>query len=345
LRIFSYRNKRIAKIAALVLAGILGLTIIFCVGRFLYLQRYLVYSDGSVRLDFEQDLRSEGDTTNVPDPKDFPLHIVTPEDGTAVSGPVDDSIKPLEGYYVTTNMLQNVPKVQQALAELEVQPKTVLFEMKSIFGNFYYQSALFGQYTANADLPAVKTLVQQMQDSGAYVIAKVPAFSDINFALANQSCGLPLSSGALWMDSNGCYWLDPMDEEVLNYLAAIAAELQELGFDEIVFDGFVMPDSEKIIYPSEFTREEYCAQAAQKLMDSLTDLSVRISFGSSSPLMATMGDRIYLSGIEGSAVGSTVEKISGEMEKPEAQIVFLTESRDTRFEDYSVLRPLVESND
>ena len=343
MRIFSYRNKRIAKIAALVLAGILGLFFIFCVGRFIYLQRYLVYSDGSVRLDYEQNLQSEGNSTDVLDPKDFPIHIVTPEDGTAVSGPVDDSIKAIEGYYVTTNMLQNVPKVQQALTELETQPKTVLFEMKSIFGNFYYQSALFGQYTANADLPTVRALIQQMQDSGVYTIAKVPAFSDINFALANQSCGLPLSSGALWMDSNGCYWLDPMDEEVLNYLAAIAAELQELGFDEIVFDGFVMPDSEKIVYPTEFTREEYCAQAAQKLMEAVSDLSVRISFGSSSALMATVGDRVYISGVEGSAVGTTVEQISESMEKPEAQIVFLTESRDTRFEDYSVLRPLVET--
>jgi hypothetical protein len=345
LRIFSYRNKRIAKTALLVLAGVLSLLIILCVGRFLYLQRYLVYGDGSVRLDYEQDLQSEGTKHEVSDPRDFPLHIITPEDGSGVTGPVDDSIKPLTGYFVTTNMLQNVPNVQTALEELEQQPRVILFEMKSIFGNFYYQSALFGQYTANADIPAVKALVEQMQENGAYVIAKVPAFSDINFALANQSCGLPLSSGALWMDSNGCYWLDPMDDEVLNYLTAIAAELRELGFDEIVFDGFTMPDSEKIIYPTEFTREEYTAQAAQTLMESLSELPVRVSFGSTSPLMATIGERIYVSGVEGSAVLATVEALSAEMENPAAQIVFLTESRDTRFEQYSVLRPLIESND
>lgn len=345
MRIFSYRNKRIAKIVLLVLAAVLGLCLIFCIGRFIYLQRYLVYSDGSVKLDYEQNLQSEGNQTEHLNPEDFPLQVVTPEDGTAVSGPVDDSIKPVFGYYVTTNMLQNVPNVQAALEELETKPKTMMFEMKSIFGNFYYTSSLYGQYTANADIPAVAALVNQMKDSGAYMIAKVPAFSDNNFALDNQSCGLPLSSGALWMDSKGCYWLDPLDENVLNFLAAIAAELQELGFDEVVFDGFVMPDSENIVYPKEFTREEYTAQAAQKLNEMLEDLTIRISFGASSPLMATVGERIYVSGVEGSAVAATVEALSESMDNPSAQIVFLTASRDTRFEEYSVLRPLIESND
>ena len=169
--------------ALLITAAVLAFLFILCLGRFIYLQRYLVYSDGAVRLDYEQDLQSQGDAPQALDPEDFPVHVVSPSEGTAVSGPVDGSVQPIMGYYITTNMLQNVPKVQAALDELETAPRTVLFEMKSIYGNFYYDSDLFGQYTANADLPAVRTLIEQMQKRGAYVIAKVPAFSDINFLL------------------------------------------------------------------------------------------------------------------------------------------------------------------
>ena len=345
MRIFSYRNKRTIKIGLLVLAGIAALFAILWICRFVYLQRFLVYSDGQVSLNYDQDLQRDQHKAAPLDPEDFPIRVTTPEEGAAVSGPVDDSAKQLAGYYITTNMLRDIPSVQAALDSLETRPRTVLFEMKSIFGNFYYDSDLFGQYAANADIEAIETLISTLKAQDVYLIAKVPAFSDNNFALDNQSCGLPLSFGALWMDDAGCYWLDPMDEQVLNFLTAVAAELQKLGFDEILFDGYTIPDSTRIVYPKEYTREEYAAQSAQLLKEALADLPVRVSFGSGSSLLAGIGDRLYLSGVEGSNVASAAAPLSEGLEDPAAQLVFLTPSRDTRFEDYSVLRPLVETEE
>lgn len=345
MRIFSYRNKRVMKIGLLVFAGILALLAALWICRFIYLQRFLVYSDGQVSLNYDQDLQRDKDRTKPVDPAEFPVTFASPEEGAAVSGPVDDSAKQLSGYYITTNMLRDIPAVQAALDSLETRPRTILMEMKSIFGNFYYDSALFGQYTANADIEAIEALIASLKKDDVYLIAKIPAFSDNNFALDNQSCGLPLSFGALWMDDAGCYWLDPMDEQVLNFLSVLASELQALGFDEILFDGYAIPDSTRIVYSQECTREEFAAQSAQLLVEALSDLPVRVSFGSDSSLLAGVGARLYLTGVEGSAVASTAAPLSENLDDPAAQLVFLTPSRDTRFEDYSVLRPLVETEE
>ncbi len=342
MRFFSYRHKKQIKAILLWTLLILGILILLICARFLFLQRYLVFSEDRVELNYEQQLASQGDPKPALNPKDYPLQMILPQDGAAVSGPVDDSMKQLSGYYISTRMLQDPESVQEALSDLETKPDTVMFEMKSIFGNFYYASSLFEQYTANSDIPAIETILEELKKDKVYLIAKVPAFSDNNFALDNQASGLPLKSGALWMDDNGCYWLDPLDADVQDFLGAVAAELSELGFDEIVFDGFAMPDSERIVYDTEKSRDEYTADAAQQLKVALSELPVRISFGSSSPLVAPHADRMYLSGVEGGSVTAIAETLSEHMEDPTAQIVFLTPSRDTRFEKFSVLRPLIE---
>ena len=39
-----------------------------------------------------------------------------------------------------------------------------------------------------------------------------------------------------------------------------------------------------------------------------------------------------------------VEQLSPSLENPAAQVVFCTASRDTRYEGYGILRPLIESD-
>ncbi len=342
MRLFSYRNKQRAKVALIVLAVILGILLGFVVCRAIYLQRFLVYSETDVRLNYEQDLRSDRQPEEVLSASDFPLEYV--EEAIQEVSASDDVMKPLSGYYITTDMLLNADAVVSALHELEEPPKALLFEMKSIYGNFYYDSDVYGAVTANADTGAISNLIARYKEEDSlYLAARIPSFTDNNFALDNQKCGLPLRSGALWMDERNCYWLDPMDQDVQDYLIAIAMELADMGFDEIVFDGFQMPDSENIVYDSgELTREEAAAEAAKAIRVALEPLSIRISFGSESPLVAASTDRVYLTTDSGSQVEELVAGVSEMLTDPHAQIVFQTASRDTRFEGYGILRPLIE---
>lgn len=340
MRIFSYRNKLRLRRLLLVLGIAAGLILVFCGIRFIYLQRYLVFTDTGVVLDYQQELTSQNTAHTPLNPDDFPIEYAGLQENQSVSGE-EQPLGVLSGCYITTAMLQDLDAVTAALADMET-PKAVLLDMKSIYGNFYYASSLASANTASVDIAAIEALIRQLDSAGAYLIARVPSFSDNNFALANQSCGLPLSSGALWMDSNGCYWLDPQDPAVQDYLVAIASELMDLGFDEVVFDQFVMPDSENIVYEGD--RAEAIAASAQSICDMLTDEPIRISFGSSAAAVAQVSDRVYISNDDGAAVEGIVESFSEAVSDPAAQIVFCTASRDTRFDGYSLLRPLIEQS-
>lgn len=342
MRLFSYRNRRRAKVFFLVLFAVLVTLLLFCVIRFIYLQRFLVYEQDGVHLDYSQDLSSQPGST--PDWSGETVEIITEEATIQETNPLDEPRKTLSGYYITTKMLSDMDSVSAALAQLEQQPQTILVDLKSIYGNFYYSSGISGaSMTTAADLGAVDSLLDSLaSQTGLYLVARIASLSDPNFALANQSCGLPLRSGALWVDTNNCYWLDPMDELVQRYLVSIAQELASMGFDEIVFDDFRIPDSGNIIYSTEYTREEAAALAAQSICEQLADTPIRVSFNSSNAQVAQSSERVYLKCEDGSQVASMVNGFQDVLEDPSTQIVFLTASRDTRFDGYGILRPLIE---
>lgn len=344
MRIFSYRNKKRAKYGLLVLAVAALVVLLLVLCRFLYIQRFLVYTDTEVTLDYEQDLQASQQKQEPLNPEDFPLQIVPHEETQPTNATADGPRKPLSGYYITTSMLLDLQSVVSALDALEEPPQALLFEMKSIYGNYYYSSDLPGAITANADTDGISALIGQYQEAGnTYLAARIPSFTDNNFALDNQSSGLPLRSGALWMNEQNCYWLDPLAEDVQEMLISMATELAAMGFDEIVFDGFYIPDSENIVYDSgELTREEAAAEAAKIICDALEPLPIRISFGSESALVAKYTDRVYLTTDNGAAAADMVAAVSDQLEDPKTQIVFQTASRDTRFDGYGILRPLIE---
>lgn len=344
MRIFSYRNKRRAKHLLIFLLVLLAAFIFFCLIRFIYLQRFLVYQDGKVSLDFEQNLVSQpaADSTSW---SDEPIEIITEEAAVQVGNPMDEPRTALSGYYITTTMLTDLEGVSAALDVLEEPPEAIMVDLKSIYGNFYYSSGLTGAVTTTAaDVSAVDSLLSALADEpGLYLVARIASLSDPNFALANQSCGLPLRSGALWVDTNNCYWLDPMDELVQRYLVSIAQELASMGFDEVVFDDFRIPDSGNIVYSSDYTREEAAGLAAEAICEMLADTPIRVSFNTDNPQVAAYTERVFLSSENGAQVASMVEAVQETLEDPATQIVFLTASRDTRFEEYSILRPLIEA--
>lgn len=343
MRIFSYRNKRRAKQLLIILAAAFAVLFMFCICRFIYLERFLVYSNGTVKVDYEQKLDSQPQT-NTQKWDSSEIQIITKDPAVQAVSAADEPMKQLSGYYITTEMLRELDSVTAAMAEVD-EPQTIMMDLKSIYGNFYYNSGAYGAVTAtSADTDAIEDLIAQLaEQDGLYLIARIASLSDYNFALANQPSGLPMRSGALWMDSEGCYWLDPMSTTVQEYLVSIAQELALMGFDEIVFDDFRIPDSTSIVYEGEYTREEAAAEAAATIRSLLSSDAIRVSFNSSNPLVAESSDRVYLVTDNGSEVSGLVEGVQESVEDPTAQIVFLTASRDTRFNSYGLLRPLIEA--
>lgn len=348
MRIFSYRNKRALRrtllIALCVTAGLLLL--LAC--RFIYLGRYVVYEDGAVHFDFQQKLTPTGDVPQTLDASQFPFETVLDAQPDTPDG--EQPMQQLTGYYISTKMLAGgVDAVREALNET-AEYNAVVIDVKSVYGNFYYSTELAGATTASADvvdLTQVDALIKELtQRQELTVIARVPAFSDPVYALAHQSEGLPLYSGALWTDDNGCYWLNPYSNGVQGYLSSIALELTQLGFDEVLFDNFYFPDSERISWTSdEITREGAVLDAAQNISDNLFGNGIRICFGSSAASVAACADRVFITTDEPETVASLMESLQEVCTDPATQIVFLTDSRDTRFSACGVIRPLLQSDD
>lgn len=343
MRIFSYRNKRLVRRTLLTaLLIVLGLAaLIFC--RFLYLGRYVAYDGTGAHLDYEQRLRSE----RLPAPEaaqeaDFAFDIVltgeTGEDGAQAG------LSRLTGYYITTSMLaESVADVRQALSQQE-DYNAILIDVKSIYGSFYYSSAITGAAKATVlDIKQVDALIEELsQRKDVTLIARVPAFSDPEYALKHQSQALPLSNGALWTDENDCYWLNPYSNDVQGYLSSIALELAGLGFDEVLFDGFYFPGSERISWTGSVTKQEAILDAADNLSANLLNQSIRLCLGTDDPEVAAYGQRAFLTTNNASQVSADLEALSGVFSDTSAQLVYITDSRDTRFDACGALRPLLD---
>ena len=341
MRIFSYRNKRNLRITLIVLllAALLLAAVVVC--RFLYLGRFIVYENGSARLDYTQKLEPTGMQTQKPDPAEFPferdLNVLLPESET---GTRDIQLK---GYYITTNMLmKHLDEVKAQLADLD-DVNAIMIDVKSQFGNYYYSSHIQGAVKADADIKAIDALIQELTSMpDLVVIARVPAFSEPNYAEKHQAQSLATKEGYLWMDAKRCYWLNPYDKSVQELLCSIALELDSLGFDEVLFDNFYLPEDEEIRWPyDDITRQDAVLDAAAGIAENLAG-TVCVGFGSIEPDIAGVADRIYYATDQASLIDGILLSVDGLMEQPQKQVVFTTVSRDLRFDECSVLHPLLD---
>ena len=144
----------------------------------------------------------------------------------------------------------------------------------------------------------------------------------------------------MWEDTSipnlSHYWLNPTSTGALNFLVQIVTELKNVGFDEVVFSDFRFPNTEKIKFEGDKT--EALNEAAQTLVQACATKNFAVSFTGSHFTAPEGRVRIYLENVAAADIQQAASAIT--LENPSAQIVFLTDTLDTRYEAYSVLRPL-----
>ena len=323
--------KKILRILLIVLAVLLLCTIVILV----YMEPYFVYDRSGAHMSFDPPAHSTGASVQPEQVSVEPPEIIYAEEPEIVT-----TMRESGGYYITASMLKSPEKVLQQLKSLD-GPCAVVMELKNIYGEFYYSTGIGGAEKASVDTSLVDEIIRYLRENDFYMVADITAFSDTSFALANLSCGLPLDSGALWMDENGCYWLDPASDTVISYLIQITRELASQGFQEVAFSDFRFPVSNNIHYESDKTGPQLIEEAARQLTDFFTGSNITVSFIADDfdfPAAACKG-RLYIAGADGSKVERYVKNYStsGKMK----ELVFLANSRDTRFDELALLRPLL----
>ena len=333
-----YRHKRILNRLGTVLLFLLLIFIVVWLCWVVWLQRYVVYTSDGAMLDFNQSAYEVTGKEAVPPKAAQNVSIFYNEGADAIN--TSNEMEPINGYYITSDMFQqDFDNVMLQVERLHADTP-VMIDMKGGYGSFYYASNLpDAVQSASTDIPKVATLIQRLHDKGFYTIARISAFRDYNFGLNNVSSGLyMLSRAGLWSDTGGYYWLDPSNPTTTNWITSIVLELKEMGFDEVVLDNFCFPASDKYIFNGD--KPAALATAAQTLMSTCGSDKFVLSFVVQDPTFSLPEGRcrMYLSGVDAGTIGQKASQAT--FEDTDIRLVFLSESGDTRFDQFSVLRAI-----
>lgn len=330
-----YRTQRLLKrLAVIVLVAVVILALL-AVCWFLWLDRYVVYTRDGAMLDFERTSENIVGQTAVPPSNDNLISIYYNEGDATVE--TSKELGQMAGYYIDTAALTS--SIDTVMAQVKRLPAgtPVLLEVKNTFGSLYYSSSASTFRSESIDTTKVDELIRLMNQLDLYTIACLPALRDYSFGLNYEKNGLPTAGGYLWADEDYRYWLDPTKEGTLSYLVSLGNELRSLGFHEVVFMDFRFPDTNSIVFSGD--KAQALAAASQFLVDSCGTKSFAVSFQYSEGFVPPEGrSRIYVTGAD--AMGAqTIAENSGVADTT-INLVFITDLYDTRFDEYSVLRPL-----
>lgn len=331
-----YRTRRTLRRVGIGLLVVLVVAMAVWLCWVIWLERYIVYSRDGATLDFDRSVEELEGELAVEPTAGQPIGIYYNEGSDAVE--ISTKLERMSGYYADAAALRDMSSVRARISELPSE-NPVMLDVKNIKGAFFYSSAVGQTRDENIDTAAMDQLIGDLAKSNRYLIARLPGLRDWNYGLEHVDDGLFLNDGAgLWMDDDGCYWLNPEASGTMTYLMRIVTELRQLGFDEVVFTDFRFPDSDQ--YAFEGDTFASLTNAAQNLVSSCTTESFAVSFessGSSFPLPEGRS-RLYLENVDASAVDTAAGEVN--ITDPEIRLVFMADSNDTRYDVYSVMRPL-----
>jgi hypothetical protein len=336
-----YRTRRVFRgigIALLFLALLLVLTWVVWL---LWLDRYVVYTDDGAYFDFSRSNQSISGEIAIPPADDMTVSIYFNEGDSTLN--VSAELRQLSGYYVDRNMLAaGIPEVIEQLKKLP--PETpVMIELKDIVGRFFYNTTISERRYSGIDIAGMEDLFAYLNQSDLYTIAKIPALRDYYHGLENVSHGLAIKGGYLWMEpGTNCYWLNPSNEGTISYLMQQILEIKAKGFDEVILGDFRFPETTAIVFDGS-PREALQATAARLLESCGTD-RFAISFCvSDAKIMLPEGarSRMFFESIPAADVSIVADSCL--LTDLPIKLAFITELKDTRFDDYGVLRPLTSA--
>lgn len=319
-----------------------GLTLLLIVSVLLlfwllWLNRYVVYTRNGAYLDFDRPLEYPQGELAVPPTAPGDVDIFYGE-GSSDLPAESTELTRLAGLYISAEMLaSDLDAVEAAVKALPAETP-VMLDVKSIRGEFYYSTAM-GSNAPGISPERMDGLISYLRRSGHYLIARLPALRDRNYGLNHVNDGVFNPNRlSLWMDSEGCYWLNPNAEGTLTYLVQIVTELRTLGFDEVVLTDFRLPDTDNIYFEGD--KVEAVNQTAANLLRICGTDTFAVSFANSADTFRLPEGRSRLYFEEAAAADADILANRVGVEAPDIRVVFLTDLMDTRFDTYGVLRPL-----
>ena len=334
----SYRARRRFRKLFIALLALILLTVVAVVIWFVWVERYIVFDADGAHID--RDFQPQGNRVVAQAPvtgETVPIRYNEGDNAIDLS----TDLKMLNGYYVSTEvLLEDFEGVRDTIETLP-NGTAVMIDLKSGLGNFYYSTQIPNAPRSDSiDTAAMDSLIDYLRRSNLYTIARVPAFRDRTYALDHQPSGIAYSSGALWVDDERCYWMHPGATQTRMYMAQIIEEVRNLGFDEIVFGDFYFPSDSKIAYASDLDKGATLKSVASELISAYATETFAVSFETTGATfeLPEGRTRMFQRNLTAGEAMTLVENV--QVGDKNTQLVFVTDSNDTRFNNYGVLRPL-----
>ncbi len=116
----------------------------------------------------------------------------------------------------------------------------MVIDVKEAGGWLYYETDLPAAKESGATGRAIfdlATLLPELKKRGIYTIARMVVMKDNTLGSSQPELAVTNSAtGKPWTDYRGGIWLDPYEPGVAEYIAAIAGDLADKGFDEVQLD-------------------------------------------------------------------------------------------------------------
>ena len=336
-----YRTRRLLNRIGLIGLAVLlvGTLVWFC--WVIWLERYVVYTEGKAILDFEITTDDSMGELAVPPAADVGVPIYYNEGANAVN--LNAELTQLNGYFIDADDLQkNIADSYEDMKALR-SGTAVMVDMKAGYGSFFYSSSLSGSVLSQSvSVSTVDEMIREMQHRGFYTIARISAFRDYNFGLNHVNHGLPVAGKQyLWADDGGCYWLNPTSATTISWITSVVTELRDKGFNEVMLADFRFPMGEK--YGFKGDKQAALQTAANTLLNNCLSSSYpgftlsfcvdRVDF----PLPEGRS-RLYLENVDPGTVAAKASQAV--IVNSDVRLVFLAANNDTRYNEYGVLRPI-----
>lgn len=232
-----------------ILIAIILLLVIAAAASVIYLQQYLVYgADGRRWLDLPW-WQTEENAPPIGDPQD-------PEAGTGVDVVVQEPEMPAPKA-ITARSLPSAPLTRAdweafrtTIGSAAGDASAVAVRLKTAGGLVYFESAnaVSGAVQVAGEAGETAAVLRLItSEEGLHTIAVMSCLQDFKAANANvEGRGLKNTGGYIFYDGNNSLWLDPAKPAAREYVCAMAREIAELGFDELLLTDFSYPTVGKI---------------------------------------------------------------------------------------------------
>ena len=291
-----YRGRRTLHDILKIVAIALGVLVALALAALLLGQRFIVFTDGGVRLDLP--FLGGGEET----PSDPGNVSVVIDEGEKEPPALSegDSLAALE------LPLQSVLDGTAGEELARAGANALVLEMKGPDGALAWGS---GQELAvslglSAGDEAVNEALRAWNAGEVYTVARLCCFRDDAVPYQRGSLALR-SGGGSWRDELGLRWLHPGDLRAQEYLSQLCGELAALGFDEILLEcaGFPTRGALEQISWGDYARPAWREGAVEVFLDACVQAV--------EPYGTTLSLRLDGEALDGGASGLTPELLSG----------------------------------